>query len=189
MVHLANPCAIQQYKGFKYIDDKHDAFWLAELLSLGILKEGYIYPKEQRPVRDLLRKRGHLMKLRTSLLTSLHNTMANACGMKIPSHHVLGKEDRLSSHLSGNESLALMGQVSKASIDALTLQIKTIEAHAEKQRTIEPAYTGLLSLPGVGKILGLTICWRRGQSVASLRWATMSRTAVKRKARGRVPRR
>ena len=66
-VHLANPCAIKQYAGLKYINDKHDAFWLAELLSLGILKEGYIYPKEERPVRDLLRNRGHLIKLRTSL--------------------------------------------------------------------------------------------------------------------------
>jgi len=32
-----------------------------------------------------------------------------------------------------------MGQVSKACIDALTLQIKTIEAHAETQYKIEPA--------------------------------------------------
>ena len=161
-VHLANPCAIQQYAGLKYVDDKHDAFWLAELLSLGILKEGYIYPKEQRPVRDLLRKRGHLMKLRTSLLVSLHNTMANACGRKIPSHHVLGREDRLSVHLCQNESLALMGQVSKASIDALTVQIKMIETHVEKQYKIEPTYLGLLSLPGVGKILGLTILLETG---------------------------
>jgi transposase len=56
-VHLANPCVIKQYKGLKYIDDKHDAFWLAELLSLGVLKEGYIHPRQARPVRDLLRKR------------------------------------------------------------------------------------------------------------------------------------
>jgi transposase len=32
------------------------------------LPEGYIYPKEERPVRDLLRKRGHLVRLRTSLI-------------------------------------------------------------------------------------------------------------------------
>jgi transposase len=55
-VHLANPAAIQQYSGLKHADDKHDAFWLAEMLRLGILPEGYIYPKEERPVRDLLRK-------------------------------------------------------------------------------------------------------------------------------------
>jgi hypothetical protein len=40
-VHLANPSAIQQYEGLKHADDKHDAFWLAEMLRLGILPEGY----------------------------------------------------------------------------------------------------------------------------------------------------
>jgi len=164
-VHLANVCAIQQYAGLKYVDDKHDAFWLAELLSLGILKEGYIYPKKERPVRDLLRKRGHLMKLRTSLLLSLQNTVANVCGIKVPGHQVKSKEDHVSAHLSQHESLALMGQVSRASIDALTLQIKTIEAHVEKQYRIEPTYAGLQSLPGVGKILGLTIMLETGPIV------------------------
>jgi transposase len=162
MVHLANPCAIKQYKGLKYIDDKHDAFWLAELLSLGILKEGYIYPRQERPVRDLLRKRTHLIKLRTSLLVSLHNTMANVCGMKIPSHHVKGRQDRVSGHFSGNESLALGAQVSKTSIDMLTDQIKTIESHVEKHCRIEPSYAGLITLPGIGKILGLTIMLETG---------------------------
>ena len=159
-VHLANSGAIEQYKGLKYVDDKHDAFWLAELLSLGILKEGYIYPKEHRPVRDILRKRGHLMRLRTSLLVSLHNTMANACGARIPPYQVLGKTDHLSARLCHNESLALLGQVSKTSIDMLTRQIEMIESHVEKQCTI--AYTPLLSLPGVGKILGLTILLETG---------------------------
>jgi transposase len=102
------------------------------------------------------------MKLRTLLPISLHNTMANTCGMRIPSHHVMGKEDRVSFHLCRHESLALMSQVIKACIDALTLKIKTIEAHAEKQYKIEPSYVGLLSLPGVGKILGLTILLETG---------------------------
>jgi len=62
-VHLANHSAIQRYSGLKHSNDQHDAFWLAEMLRLGILSEGYIYPKEERPVRDLLRKRGHLVRL------------------------------------------------------------------------------------------------------------------------------
>ena len=45
-VRLANPSAIRQYEGLKYSDDRHDARWLAHLLSLGILPEGFIYPKE-----------------------------------------------------------------------------------------------------------------------------------------------
>ena len=47
-VHLANPAAIQQYKGLKRIDDERSALWLANLLRLGILPAGYIYPKEER---------------------------------------------------------------------------------------------------------------------------------------------
>ena len=72
-VHLANTAAIKKYKGLKHSDDKEDAFWLAEILRLNILPEGHIYPKEGRAIRDLLRKRGHLVKLRTSLILSLQN--------------------------------------------------------------------------------------------------------------------
>jgi hypothetical protein len=45
-LHIANPTAIQKYSGLKYSDNQHDEFWLAEMLQLGILPEGDIYPKE-----------------------------------------------------------------------------------------------------------------------------------------------
>jgi transposase len=60
--HLTNTWAVKQYEGLKYSDDRHDARWLAQLLALGILPEGYIYPKEERPVRDLLRRRSFLVR-------------------------------------------------------------------------------------------------------------------------------
>jgi hypothetical protein len=44
-VHLANTAAIQQYEGLKYTDDDSDARWLAHLFRLGVLPEGYIYPR------------------------------------------------------------------------------------------------------------------------------------------------
>jgi hypothetical protein len=47
-LYLANTAAIQQYNGLKYTDDDSDARWLAHLLRLGILPEGYIYPKQER---------------------------------------------------------------------------------------------------------------------------------------------
>ena len=56
-VKLVNTAAVAIYEGLKYTSDEHDARHLAHLLRLGILPTGYIYPKEQRPVRDLLRKR------------------------------------------------------------------------------------------------------------------------------------
>src|SRR5215831_19692568 len=51
-VHLANTAAIKQYEGLKATNDRDDARWLAHLLRLGILPEGYVYPKEDRAIRD-----------------------------------------------------------------------------------------------------------------------------------------
>ena len=54
-VHLVNTAAVKQYDGLKHSGDFSDARHLAHLLRLGILPEGYIYPREARAVRDLLR--------------------------------------------------------------------------------------------------------------------------------------
>ena len=162
-VHLANPAAIQQYSGLKHADDKHDAFWLAEMLRLGILPEGYIYPKEERPLRDLLRKRGQLVRLRTSLILSLQNMLSRNLGVRVRVNDVKGiREDRVSGLLGGNEDLALAGRVSKETIDFLTHQIHQIEGVVEKRVRLKETYRYLLTLPGVGKILSLTIMLETG---------------------------
>ena len=124
-VHLANPAEIQKYTGLKYSDDRDDAFWLAEMLRLGILPEGYIYPKEDRPIRDLLRKRMHLVRLRTSLIVSLQNIISRNNGFKLKTQDV--KElsgDKVDPYLAGNDDLALSGMSSKEPIDFLTRRFK-----------------------------------------------------------------
>lgn len=157
-VHLANPSAITPYKGLKHCDDNHDAFWLAELLRLGILPEGYIYPKEQRPFRDLLRKRGHLVKTRSSLIISLQNIISRNCGHRINVNDVKRlKQDMVHPFLQDNEDIALSGKASKETIDFLTKKIREIESAIEKKAMLTSNYRHLLSMPGVGKILGLTI--------------------------------
>ncbi len=162
-VHLANPSAMQQYVGLKYSDDRHDAFWLAEMLRLGILPEGYIYPKEERPLRDLLRKRRHLVRLRTSLIISLQNILSRNLGRKMNVNDVKAlKEDRISPLLDMNEDLALAGRVSKEEIDHLTHQIYQIEWVVQKKVALKQEYRYLLSVLGVGKILSLTIMLETG---------------------------
>jgi transposase len=162
-VHLANPAAIQKYSGLKYADDRHDAFWLAEMLRLGILPEGYIYPKEERPVRDLLRKRGHLVKLRTSLIISLQNILSRNNGYRLKAGDVKAlRTDRVAPLLEENDDLALAGKVSKTTIDFLTRQIKTVERVVVEKTELRGTYSKLLGLPGVGKVLGLTIMLETG---------------------------
>ena len=157
-VHLANPSAIQKYSGLKHADDVHDAFWLAEMLRLNILPVGYIYPKEERPIRDLLRKRGPLVRLRTSLIISLQNIITRNCGIRVNVNNVKAlREDHISPLLGDNEDLALAGSVSKETIDFLTRKIKDIERVVEQKIDDVGPYRKLLTMPGVGKILGLTI--------------------------------
>ena len=94
-VHLANPAAIQQYSGLKYTDDRSDARWLAHLLRLGVLPEGYIYPKAARAVRDLLRKRAHLVRQHTANVLSVQNIMARNTGARfsVKRMHELTKQE------------------------------------------------------------------------------------------------
>ena len=80
--HLANTAAIQQYEGLKYTDDHSDARWLAHLLRLGVLPEGHIYPRAERAVRDLLRKRSQMVRQRTTNLFSIQNLLTRNTGLR-----------------------------------------------------------------------------------------------------------
>ncbi len=162
-VHLANPCGIQKYSGLKHADDKHDAFWLAQMLALNILPEGYIYPKEDRPLRDLLRKRGQLVHIRTSLLLSLQNMVMRNHGIKIRSNELKRlTQDPVADLFKGQEELALAGKASKETIDFLTRQIQRIEKVVLKKTMPKASYSNLLTLPGVGEILAMTILLETG---------------------------
>ena len=162
-LHLANPSQIQKYEGLKHSDDKDDAFWLADMLRLGILPEGYIYPKAERPVRDLLRKRGHLVKLRTSLILSLQNIISRNCGLRLNVNDVKRlRENRVSPLLEQNDDLALAGMVSKETIDFLTHKIRKIEGAIEGKVQLKQPYRYLRTLPGVGTVLALTIMLETG---------------------------
>jgi transposase len=156
-VHLANPSAIKQYEGLKHADDQHDAFFLAHLLILGILPQGYIYPKKDRPVRDLARKRMFLVQHKTAHILSLQSLIARCCAKKISSNQMrhLTLDDL--QHLLEEEHLVLCAQANLDSIRFLTQQIKKIEKTVTKRIKLNPAFQNLLTVPGIGNILAMTI--------------------------------
>lgn len=161
--HLANPSKVQKYKGLKHSDDRHDAFWLAELLRLGILPEGYIYPRAERSVRDLLRKRSHLVRLRTALILGLESIITRNSGRKprLRDLQVL-TENRVTPLLGDDACILLAGRVSKESIDFLARQIHVIERAILSRVQMRDEYRNLTTLPGVGRVLGLTIMLETG---------------------------
>jgi len=87
-VHLAHTVAIKQYTGLKHTDDATDAYWLAHLLRLGILPTGYLYPKEARPLRDLLRKRSQLVRQQTMQVLSIQNLMTRNTGASVSAKRI-----------------------------------------------------------------------------------------------------
>jgi transposase len=84
-VKLANTAAIQQYQGLKHTEDRYDAFFLAHLLRLGILPTGYIYPREGRAVRDLMRRRLQLVHTRAQQLITVQSQIWRTTGVRVPS--------------------------------------------------------------------------------------------------------
>lgn len=161
-VVLANPAGMMQYSGLKHADDKSDAYHLANLLRLEILPTGHIYDRELRPVRDLLRRRVNLVQHRTALLLSLkslhHRVTGNPLSRSQAAALTVQSAEKLFDHSTdqfvAREQIQLVGSYNQS--------ISRIEkAVMEKTRHL-PNYQPVIELPGVGRILGLTITLETG---------------------------
>ena len=156
-VHLANPSAIKQYEGIKHTDDKWDSFWLAHLKHLNILPEGYIYPKEHRAVRDLLRRRLFFVRHRTANILSLQSTITRNLGIKMSGNEIkrLNMDDACD--LFDSSNLVFMAQNNISTIKHLGKIVKGIEKEVKSQVQLRKEFVMLTTTPGIGLILGLTI--------------------------------
>lgn len=162
-VHLANTTAIQQYSGLKYTDDHTDARWLAHMLRIGVLKEGYIYPKAERPVRDLLRKRSQLVRQKTANLLSIQNLVTRNTGTGLSGNRIKQLTLDEVTVLLPNAELALAVQSNLAVMQCLEEQIRQIERVVTRQVKLKPAFQPLLTVSGIGQTLGLTIMLETGE--------------------------
>lgn len=156
-VHLANPSAIKQYEGLKHTDDQWDSFWLAHMFRLGILPEGYIYPKEQRAIRDLLRRRLLFVRQRTSHILSLQSMITRNLGTKMGSNAIKKLKEEDAKEIFESEHLAFMAQNHISLIQFLKTKIVGIEKAVMAETRLRTEFEMLLSIPGIGKILALTI--------------------------------
>jgi transposase len=161
-VHLANPAAIQQYSGLKYTDDQSDARWLAHLLRLGVLPEGYIYPKAERAVRDLLRKRSHLVRQYTSNVLSLQNIIVRNTGARLSGQQMQELSLAELTQLLPESDQALAVRSGLAVLQTLGQQIKTLEKAVTKHLKHTAAYEQLLTVDGIESILAQTITLETG---------------------------
>jgi len=162
-VHLANTTAIQQYSGLKYADDSTDARWLAHLLRLGILPTGYIYPREQRALRDLLRKRISLVQLRTSNKLSLQNLSQRNLGRRFSSSELKSLNTAGIQERFDDANLVLAMDSTLQVTACLDQEIQRLEREIRIQTRPHPAFEPLKSVCGVGNVLAQTILLETGE--------------------------
>jgi len=163
-VVLANPAAMKQYEGLKYTDDKSDAAWLANSLRLGLLEkaQGYIYPREQRQVRDLLRKRVQLVQQRTTHILSIQNLTARNTGGRIRGGDVKRLTEADIYRLFQEVHLAMAAIANLHVIQVLNNEISVLEKEINKEVREDKLLDLLLSVSGIGRILGLTVLLETG---------------------------
>ncbi len=161
-VKLVNAAAVQTYSGLKHTDDKDDARWLAHLMRLKILPTGFIYPKEERAVRDLLRKRSQLVRQSTTNILSLQNILARNTGQSLSSYKIKKLDDEQAEKLINDPNITLSLKSNLNVIKCLQSTILDIETAVLKQSKIREEFKKLLTVSGIGRILGLTIMLESG---------------------------
>ena len=158
---LGHALAMKAIDGAKAKNDKIDARKIAALLRGGLLPQAYVYPSAMRSTRDLLRRRLHLVRKRGQLLAHIQNTRAQyqlpEFGRRLayPANRA-GVSDHFpdpSVRKSIDVDLALLERYDSLITD---LELTIVR---EAKRHDGDAFHRLRSVPGIGKILALTILY------------------------------
>ena len=87
---LGHALYMKAIHGGKAKSDKIDSEKIARMLRGGMLPQAYVYPKEMRATRDLLRRRMKLVRLRGQAIAHMTNTFTQ--------YNVSAPEKKLSYH-------------------------------------------------------------------------------------------
>jgi len=162
-VKLAHTYGLHMITGAKVKTDKRDAFILAKLLRLGAIPEAYIYPAEKRPVRDLLRRRAKLVRYRAEAYTAIRTRLLQQGldGLSLLTIKALDKGE-IREMVTHPVIQASMGHELER-IRVYTRELAKMEKMLLRSADKDPLFRLLQTIPGVGKILALTIYYESGQ--------------------------
>ncbi len=161
-VRLAHSYGLSLITKAKVKTDRRDARRLARYLRLDDLPEGYIYPKEQRPHRDLLRRRTSLVQFRSATLAGIRMQL------KQYNRDIFSAEDlkKIDPEVFDREPLPepviLTCRFAIQRANLITDQIREMERRIRRKTRQQPEFKILKTLPGVDNILGMTIHYEVG---------------------------
>jgi transposase len=158
---LGHALAMKAIHGGKAKNDRIDSHKIAVLLRGGMLPQAYVYPAAMRSTRDLIRRRLHLVRKRGQLLAHIQNTRAQ---YNLP---VFGRKLAYRANREGvvehfpDPSVQKSIAVDVALIDQYDALVTDLELTIvrEAKRHNADAFHRLRSVPGIGKVLALTILY------------------------------
>ena len=161
-VCLAHPFGLWMITAAKVKTDRRDAFALAKLLKAGMIPEAYIYPKKHRPVRDLLRRRNRLVRMRAEEYGSLRLMLLR---YGILEHTRNGIRRTIEEDIElwfKDPAIQVHARQELRRIWLYTEQIRDLEQVIRRAAKDRPEYRLLLLVPGIGDILAVTILYETG---------------------------
>ncbi len=150
---LGHAMYLKAIHGGKTKTDRIDSEKLAMLLRGGNFPTSYVYPAELRDTRDLLRRRGTIVRRRSATIT--HVQMVNH-QQNLPTF-----EKSISYRANREGSLQTMISLDVDLIDFYDRQIQKLDLFLERHAKLDDADTfyRLQSIPGVGRILAMTMLY------------------------------
>lgn len=159
---LGHALYLKAVHGGKTKTDTLDAETLARLLKGGTFALAYVYPKEMRATRDLLRRRTYLVRKRAELLAHLQMTFLQY-NLDPPAQKLAYAANRAALDLSGfaDASTRSMLQADLAVTTALDQQITRLEAELVRTAKVHDpqAFHRLRTVPGIGPVLALILLY------------------------------
>ena len=158
---LGHALYMKAIHGGKAKNDKVDAFKIASLLRGGNLPQAYVYPPEMRATRDLLRRRLHLVRRRSNLLAHVQNTH-HQYNLDPPAKKVAYAANRTGvAERFAEADVRKSLEIDLALAGDYDARIQDLQRHLERRAKEHDrdAYHRLRSVPGIGKILALTLLY------------------------------
>jgi transposase len=162
-VCLAHTLGLYMITGAKVKTDRRDALALAKLLKAGMIPKAYIYPKATRPIRDLLRQRSRLVALRAAAYGSLRRLLLRHGLLGHSRNDIKETTDEDLMRWFAHPPVRLHGQHELQRIELYSQQIDTLESHLLATVQDRPEFRRLLTIPGLGKMLAMTIFYEIGE--------------------------
>jgi len=147
--------------GAKAKNDRIDSAKIAALLRGGTFPMAYAYPQEWRSTRDLLRRRLHLVRKRGELVAHIQNTY-HQYNLSAPSAKLRYRGNREGIPDAFSDPSVQKNVASDLAVaDRLDRVIRDLEAFLTRRVKVHDPdnFHRLRTIPGVGKILAMTILY------------------------------